>query len=211
MPSASSTDPTDRPPLAGRNRRAIKWFLIALVVLLAGDLLTKQWAFHSLADRPIEIERVLDGAQRLPPDAVIVVPHVLALKLMLNTGAVFGLGEGLRWIFVAVSVVAVLVISYFFYVSRPEQRVAQLGLAMILAGALGNLYDRVRFGAVRDLLWLFPGVELPAGLSWPSGSRQLYPWIFNLADTYLLIGILLVLLCSMLQRPESEQEENARD
>ena len=71
-----------------------------------------------------------------------------------------------------------------------------IALALILSGALGNLYDRVMFGLVRDMLWLFPGVNLPFGLHWPQGSDQLYPWVFNIADMALLfgLGIILILL-----------------
>jgi lipoprotein signal peptidase len=65
---------------------------------------------------------------------------------------------------------------------------------MILAGALGNLHDRIHFNAVRDLLWLFPGLTLPFGLHWPGGQSGLYPWIFNIADVALLVGVALLLI-----------------
>ncbi|MCH8259484.1 MAG: signal peptidase II, partial [Planctomycetes bacterium] len=67
--------------------------------------------------------------------------------------------------------------------------------ALILAGAIGNLYDRVMFGMVRDMLWLFPGVKLPFGLTWPGGgSDELYPWVFNIADASLLVGLGILML-----------------
>jgi lipoprotein signal peptidase len=47
------------------------------------------------------------------------------------------------------------------------------------------------------MLWLFPDVKLPFGLAWPGGSRELYPWIFNLADVWLLAGIVLVAIRSL--------------
>ena len=64
-----------------------------------------------------------------------------------------------------------------------------MGLALILGGALGNLYDRVMFNAVRDMFWLLPGVKLPFGLRWPGGMDDAYPWLFNLADVALLAGV----------------------
>ena len=72
---------------------------------------------------------------------------------------------------------------------------------MILSGALGNLYDRFMFAAVRDMFWLFPRVELPFGWHWPNmigGGKEVYPWIFNLADVYLVLGIPLILIYNWL-------------
>ena len=114
-----------------------------------------------------------------PP--VTVIPHVLSLKLTANPGAVFGIGAGQRWLFVTISVMATLVVLAVFYRSRPRAWASHVSLGLILAGALGNLYDRVVFAAVRDMLWLFPGTGL-------------WPWVFNIADVSLLTGVGLMLL-----------------
>ena len=79
-------------------------------------------------------------------------------------------------VFVAVTILAVGVIGRVFWNSSASAWGLHLALGLILGGALGNLYDRLRFNAVRDLLWLFPG----------SG---LWPWIFNVADAALLVGV----------------------
>ncbi|NJS15352.1 MAG: hypothetical protein HC788_13065, partial [Sphingopyxis sp.] len=67
-------------------------------------------------------------------------------------------------------------------------------LGLVLAGALGNLYDRVVYGAVRDMLHMFPGVELPFGWTWPNGLRDVWPWVFNGADVSLLVGVGVLLM-----------------
>lgn len=195
---------------AGRSRGAILRFAVVFLIVLVGDLVLKQQAFERVAGTPVALERGPDGT--LPPipahDAVIVVPKVLALQLTLNRGAVFGLGQGGRWVFVFFSVVAVGVVVTIFTRSRANAIVLHLALAAVLAGALGNLYDRLAVGAVRDMLLLFPGVRLPFGWTWPGGADGLYPWIFNLADVGLVIGLgVLVILSSRSERAETRPAE----
>lgn len=129
----------------------------------------------------------------------VVIPNVLSLKLTINTGAVFGIGKGAQWFFIVVGLVAVIFISIVFARSSRNDRWLHLCLALILAGAIGNLYDRMLFNGVRDMCFLFPGVDLPFGLNWPGGATSLYPWIFNIADAALVVGV-LVLLVSVWRR-----------
>jgi len=158
-------------------RRLTLYTLLAGVLLLA-DLVFKYWAFarYSLSQ---------------PPDEIIA--NLLALQLTYNTGAVFGLGKGYTWVFAVITVVAAVLIVTTLLRCRAHERLLPICLAMILAGALGNLYDRLFHPGVRDMLLLFPDVHLPFGLNWPGGQTLVYPWIFNLADVYLTVGILLVM------------------
>ena len=197
--------------MAWRSPRAVLVFLVVAVGLLAADLVIKYETFEKVGDKPVVIEvtgedlkgpvtnvpydfaddgavviKVFDdAAQPIPQsrEGVVLVPKILNLHITLNTGAVFGLGKGGRGVFVAVTVVAVFVIGWFFAKSRANEWVFHLGLACILSGAIGNLYDRINYAAVRDMFYLFPGTN------W-------YPWIFNLADAVLLLGVLLVMVHS---------------
>ena len=208
----AATDPPPAEPStrrvvpAWRSARAVGVFLAVTLGVLVADLALKSWAFEHVAGRPIEL--VAMGVQdhavfwaMHAHDPVVVVPRVLNLQLTTNTGAVFGLGRGNRGAFIAVSAVALVVIGVLFARSPAGGWGLHLGLALILAGALGNLYDRVRFAAVRDMLHMLPGVRLPFGLAWPgsgggagSAGREVWPWIFNLADVSLLMGVGLVLV-----------------
>lgn len=203
---------------AGHSATAITRFVAITVLVLAADLGLKYAAFEYVADRPIDLVQTQDevdagllehGGERYvivydDPGKLLrtqpshpVIPGLLDFHLTTNTGAVFGLGQGARWLFIGVSILAVLVIGRLFWRSPADAWVLHLAFALILAGAIGNLYDRVQYSAVRDMLHMLPGVELPFGLAWPSGVREVWPWIFNLADAALMIGVGLVLVLSL--------------
>lgn len=195
------------PPLAGTAPRAWARFAAVVIVILAADLAIKYLAFERVAAYPVRLvadrqtmidspPAQLSGEQvvlfdepdtiQQTPGGIVAVPGVLNFKLTTNTGAVFGLGKGARWLFIGVSVIAIGVIGYLFARSPASAWWHHLGLGLILAGALGNLYDRVVYGAVRDMLYLLPGTGL-------------WPWIFNLADAALMAGVGLVLVLSFRQ------------
>lgn len=204
-PSASA-DPTARVAM-----RPAPWavFLFVVALVLAGDLGLKYWAFNHVADFPVRVvpiegkphvqvqskttgqwrsaqELGLTGDQtsvvpRHQP--IVVIPGALNLQLTLNQGAVFGSAQGMRPVFISVSILATAVILVLLYRSPRGAWFYQAGLALILGGALGNLYDRVEYAAVRDMLHMLPGTGL-------------WPWIFNVADVALVCGVGLVLVVS---------------
>ena len=174
------------------------------------DLWSKSLAFSRVAGTPVELYRedvLAVGAARigtlLPQhDPVSVVPSVLELTLVLNPGAVFGVGAGQRWFFVVFTLAAGSFATWLFCTwTRRQDWLAHSAIALILAGGLGNLHDRLRFACVRDFLHPLPGVELPFGLAWPGGETEVWPWVSNVADALLLIGI-GVLLVKLWRTPE---------
>ncbi len=188
--------------------------------MLGADLASKYAAFAWVGDRPVTLVRDWQAVEdwwingdhtrlvvvsddphgelaQMP--ARVLMPSVLNLKLHTNTGAVFGLGAGKRRVFVGVSIVAVFVLLWLFWHSPGNARLYHVALALVMAGALGNLYDRVVYGAVRDMLHMLPGVDLPLGLRWPgqgglTGSTEVWPWVFNIADVSLLAGVAGVMI-----------------
>ncbi len=173
--------------------------LTVLIGGLAIDLWSKYWAFDTLADRPVVIDKAMVLAGRhhelIPPNVTrVIVPSLLEFKLVLNVGAVFGAGEGKRWLFIAVTIFAVFFGLFLFgYWTRAKDRLAHVAIGLLLAGGLGNLYDRWTYGCVRDFIHPFPGVHLPFGLRWPGGDVELWPYVSNVADKFLLIGIVILL------------------
>ncbi|MGC8624577.1 MAG: signal peptidase II [Phycisphaerae bacterium] len=137
---------------------------------LAADLWTKHLAFADLGYGP--------GSRR-----VVLIPGMLQLRTTLNPGAVFGVGPGLAPLFILISLVAIGFVVYVFMNTQRHQWVMHTALGLILAGAMGNLYDRAfNHGKVRDFILL-----------------HYWPWIFNLADAMLCIGVPLLILCWLLQ------------
>ncbi len=165
----SATPATQLP--AVKSPAAWARFVLVGACGVAADLWTKHLAFARLGYGP--------NARR-----VVLVPHLLRLETTLNGGAVFGMGQGLSLVFVIVSLVALAFVVYVFMTSSRRQWVLHIALGLIMAGAIGNLYDRVfNHGLVRDFIHL-----------------QYWRWIFNLADAMLCIGVPLLIL-SWLRNP----------
>jgi len=101
------------------------------------------------------------------------------LQMVWNRGVSFGLlraDEDLaRWALVALS----LVISgvFFWWLRTAERRLTAIALGLVIGGALGNVVDRIRFGAVADFLD-FHGL--------------MFPWVFNVADAAITVGAVLL-------------------
>jgi signal peptidase II len=123
-------------------------------------------------------------------DAVTVVPGLLDFTLVLNPGAVFGMGAGRRLFFMAFTAVAMSFALWIFARwTRPRDRAAHVALGLLIAGGLGNFYDRWFYGCVRDFIHPLPGVKWPFGWTLTGKSGEVWPYVSNLADLFLIIGI----------------------
>ena len=209
-------EPSPRPrETAWRSRRAWVVMLVTMAVGIVADLVTKEIAFARVAGDPVVIHR--EDVLALPSPALIgsllpyhapapVIPYVLDFRLVLNPGAVFGVGAGQRWFFVVFTTVALGVGVWMFGAwTRPCDTRAHVGVGLVLAGGLGNLYDRLVFACVRDFIHPLPGVNLPFGLTWPGGDRQIWPWVSNVADALLIVGIALLLIHLWRSEPKEKQ------
>src|SRR6266540_3438400 len=150
-----------------RSPAAVARLVITLIVGLGLDLWTKRVAFERLPAYP-------NGRYKF-------LPGWLEFTTTINPGAVFGLGEGQRVLFLAVSVAAILFLLYLF-ANSGRQRFYQVVVGMLLAGVLGNMYDRIRFGHVRDMLHMLPGWkwrDLVGDHGWSWVHYDVFPWIFN--------------------------------
>jgi len=111
------------------------------------------------------------------------IPGCLEFEVVRNQGAVFGVGQGQRTLFVIVSACAILFLLFLF-MTGGKKWFYQVLLGMLMAGVIGNMYDRVELGYVRDMIHVFP--------RW----HHFFPYVFNVADSFLCVGVSLMVLYS---------------
>ena len=150
-----------------RDHRPTLLLISVLVILL--DRLSKNWI----------------TAHILPGRAIPLIPRVFRLTHVLNTGAAFSLGDSLSPVLmrnglIAFSVVAVVIVGVMLWRTGRELSVTSVALALILGGAVGNLYDRIVLRHVVDFLEV-----TIVHYHWPD---------FNVADSCIVIGACLLML-----------------
>lgn len=207
-PDARPADAPRRPALSPlRSPRAWLVLLLTSLLGLAADLASKDIAFRRIAAEPVEISReqvlrVANPSHLLPAhEPIHAVPGWLDFTLVLNPGAVFGIGAGKRWVFVVFTFLAMgfaLTLFARWTVARDWWSHAALGL--LVAGGVGNLYDRLVYACVRDFIHPLPDATIPRG--WPWGGRELWPYVSNVADLLLIIGIAMLLWRSLRPHPD---------
>jgi signal peptidase II len=122
---------------------------------------------------------------------------VFDLTLLYNTGAAFsflaGAGGWQRWLFVAIAIGMSAFLLHWMYRTPRSHYLLGVGLALVLGGALGNLYDRTVHGHVVDFISLhWEGYYFPA---------------FNIADTAITLGTIALLVDMLFSRNDTTVEE----
>lgn len=171
---------------------ALACFLLTVLLGVGLDQWSKQEAFDKLCGGVVTAP---DGTvQAVDVKTISFIPGLLDFTVTTNKGAVFGIGQGQRTLFIAVSAAAVVFICYLFAASG-KQRLYQIILGMLLAGVIGNLYDRLQLHYVRDMIHALP--------RWPG----LFPYIFNVADSLLCVGVGLMIIHSLFHRAEQPEKD----
>lgn len=139
------------------------WFiLMALIVFV--DQLTKYLTVFYLK----------------PMDTIPLIQDVLHLTYVENRGAAFGMLSENRWVFMTVSIVAILLLAVYLIWKKPKDKWVCLSLSFIIGGGIGNMIDRVALGYVVDMI----------------DFRLIHFAVFNVADSFVCVGagILMVWL-----------------
>ncbi len=125
---------------------------------------------------------------RLPERGKIELSGIFDLSYVQNYGASFGMLSGGLGSRILLSLISTgVVIGLTVWLGRLRRPAAVAGVASIIGGALGNLHDRIAYGYVVDFL---------------DFSGLMFPWVFNIADSAINIGIALLLLDAWLTRGE---------
>lgn len=151
-------------------RLGVLAYVLALGVL-ALDQLSKYWVLYSLY---------------LPQVGQIHVLPFFDLTMVWNRGVSFGMlsadADLARWGLAAFQLAVAVVLAV--WVRKADRKLLALALGLVIGGALGNLIDRVQYGAVVDFLD-FGGLY--------------FPWVFNVADSAITVGVLLLIADSLFQ------------
>ena len=157
------------------------WLLGVSALIIFLDRVTKHWVSR----------HILEG------DAITVIPGVFRISHVQNSGAAFSLftdsphPDRTRWMLIGFSLLAAIVV--FIVLLRIGRRLSltALSMALVLGGAIGNVWDRIRFGTVVDFL----EVHI-VHYHWPD---------FNVADSAIVIGGILLLLDSLRRTSETSE------
>jgi len=142
------------------------YMLIADTILIVLLVVIDQWIKHAVV-----VNIALGGEHPL-------IPGFLSLTHLRNDGAAWSILQGQMWFFTVIAIVALGIMGYFFwqYRNQGEHWVEELGLALMMAGTLGNFIDRLTQGYVVDMFQL-DFINFP---------------IFNFADSCLTVGVILI-------------------
>lgn len=154
-------------------------FIIAAVVLVL-DQLSKYWVL-ALYDLPVKT-------------SVEILPF-FSLTMVWNKGISLGLfqanGDLGRWVLIAITVIVTILLT--FWLAKAQGNVLKLALGLVIGGAVGNIIDRLRFGAVVDFVHLH--------------AFDYSFYVFNVADAAITIGVLCLLLDAYLVSKEEKKAD----
>ena len=164
------------------------WFFRGIAVAVGvtiADQLSKMWILHGL-----ELPERLRPCVRAP-EAIcgqIALTPIFDLTFVRNYGASFGMLSGMRYLLSLLSIT--IVVALVIWLARLRRPTAVIGVGFIIGGALGNLYDRLAYGYVVDFL---------------DFSGLMFPWVFNVADAGINVGVALLLLDAFQTRNTPEE------
>jgi lipoprotein signal peptidase len=173
------------------------WLIVVGVLGIIADQGTKIWAQQTLAE-PYEItEQIIKDGEMKPvtkkvyyPIKVIeVIPNAFNLIYKENPAAAFSLTRSLpswfrRPMLIGISILATIFFLFWYFRMKANDGLLLFSFSLILAGAVGNLLDRIRLGYVIDFLDVYAGIFGYHYLHWPT---------FNVADSLIVIGAIGVI------------------
>lgn len=127
-----------------------------------------------------------------PVDTVPIIKGVLQLNYETNKGAAFGMLSDNRWVFMSVSVVAILAMVFYLFSGLSEGKLSGVALAMLISGGIGNMIDRISLGYVVDFID-FCLINFA---------------VFNGADSFVCVGAGLLILSLVIEIVRERKEKS---
>jgi signal peptidase II len=182
-----------------RSNRALGFCVAGALALIAADLGTKHWAENALSaeragERPAVCSADDDGYvryQRARRPGIVVIEDFFELEYAENCGAAFGLLRNapthVRTVVFGIAAIAATLVLLWLFVQGRGGAWFAWSVPLVVAGALGNLFDRIRYGYVVDFIhWHWRDAEV-------FGIPLDYP-TFNVADIAITVGVILLLI-----------------
>ena len=154
---------------------------VLFVVILALDLVTKY---------------VFDGMFEVN-EGVTAIPYLFNIVIVHNMGAAWGIFSGNQVGLIILSLAILIIFIWYFVKEKRKTWLLSIAIAFLVAGCVGNLFDRIVFGYVRDFIQF--------------AFWQSFP-VFNFADVFLTFGVILFiidLIISLCKKPKSEKVQDS--
>jgi signal peptidase II len=136
--------------------------IIIIIIGLILDRVTKLWASGPLSSG----------------NEIVIIKDIFSFRYLENQGAAFGIFQNMQLPLAIVTIIVVIGIIFYLIKSRPKQLILRISLSLIISGALGNLYDRIRFRYVVDFIYFhFKDNQFPT---------------FNVSDMLVVVGTFLL-------------------
>jgi signal peptidase II len=172
-----------------RIRDSRGWLLALSALIVVLDRITKLWISHHIPEG----------------NDIVIIPHVFAISHVMNPGAAFSLFTDTpdpartRWMLTAFSLIVALVVLIVLVRIGRKLSLTAISMALVLGGAIGNVWDRIAYGTVVDFL----EVHI-VHYHWPD---------FNLADSAIVVGGILLLIDSLRPRhiEQTEPQPSSND
>ena len=123
-------------------------------------------------------------------EGIVIIRNFFYITHVNNTGVAFSLFDNNRYFILAVSLIVIIVIIYYIYKNKPRNNLEKVSYSFILGGAIGNFINRCVYGYVTD----FIDIKI-FGYDYP---------IFNLADSFIVIGVILLVVYTWRYRDENK-------
>ncbi len=161
--------------------------VILLAVLILADLLSKSI--------------VSDALDHTVGNSITVIEGFCNLTYIENYGASFGILEGQQWFLISVSLILCIAGLVFLVIQPKAHRLLRFSIVVIIAGAFGNLYDRLAFGYVRDFIE-YKFFETWFGINFGIG---------NIADLVIIFGFIMLIVYIIFVYGNNEKKNKIKE